>query len=554
MRTAAVLLAYAVVLGFGLHQTFGPVLKSGFTRVQSERGDGMLNHYILEHTWQSISNPYYQGSLFSPPCFYPTRSTLWYSEHLLGVAPLYWALRVVMPYDFAYQWWQIILEALNFVAFAVVIRWLRGPHILAILGGYLWAFSLINIDQIKHQQMIPRFGMVLAAYHSWQFVMAIGSTPAQPTRHLNRMMAAVFLQAITCVNTGWFLVTGLATFVPLALTLRPRGWASVLRFMWEHHWRVALIFVGWGMALIAAYVPYLVVNWGLGRGYDECLELMPTPASWFAPLPGTMWDHVVGANRNNILDENWLFCGFGIDVLMFAAVVSLVVSKAVVSRGEGQRAEYGVMLAAMLTSALWIIFTLKLGADESLWRYVRHIPGGGAVRCVSRVYVTVYLFGVLASLVWLARVTVSLRPPIRSAVLGLIAAVCIIEQYGYEPPSFDKQDFYPIVDRVAEELKKGDIGYMIQPYTDTNGERPGQNKLGNPYDEVLGMWAGLRANVPVVNGYSGRVPNEAFLEVIMVPDIYRVPHLRIWLHGRFRGKVALVDPDHPEATQIIVIE
>ena len=33
--------------GIGLYQTFRPTIDSRFVRVQSERGDGMLNHFIL---------------------------------------------------------------------------------------------------------------------------------------------------------------------------------------------------------------------------------------------------------------------------------------------------------------------------------------------------------------------------------------------------------------------------------------------------------------------------------------------------------------------------
>jgi len=552
MRNAVVLLVYVAVLGFGLFQTFGPVLKSGFASVQTERGDGMLNHYILEHSWQSLTNSGYRASLFSPPCFYPAPSTLWYSEHLLGVAPIYWGLRVVMPFDLAYQWWQIILEALNFVAFALVVRWLRGPHILALLGGYLWAFSLINIDQIKHQQMIPRFAMVLAAYHAWQFVLAVGSTPSNPGRHLNRMMAAVFLQGITCVNTGWFLVTSIATFLPLALSLAPNGWHDTYRFVRGNLLRVVLSVGGWSGALLAAYVPYFVVNWGLSRGYAECIPLMPTCDAWLAGVPGTIWEPVTKAFRAEVIDESWLFCGFGIDLLMLVSLVCLVVvvvrSK---FRGTARRPESGLALAALLTAVVWILFTLKVGpGDRSLWELIRHIPGGTAIRAVSRVYVTVYLFGVLGALMWLASVTESLRPPTRRLVLGLIAGVCVVEQYGYTPPSFEKQDFYPIVDRTAEELKKGDIGYVIPNYTDTKGAQ----QPDRVYGEVLGMWCGLRANVPVVNGYSGRVPDEVFHAAIAAPDIWRVNEIRRWLKGKYTGTLALVDPDNPDATVIIVIE
>src|SRR5690242_165284 len=112
MRTAAVGLVYIAALAFGLYQTFRPTIDSRFVRVQSERGDGMLNHFILEHSWQAVSNPDYRGSLFSPPCFYPERHTLWYSEHLLGAAPVYWALRLAAGPILAYQWWQILLTAL----------------------------------------------------------------------------------------------------------------------------------------------------------------------------------------------------------------------------------------------------------------------------------------------------------------------------------------------------------------------------------------------------------------------------------------------------------
>ncbi|MBA4190543.1 MAG: hypothetical protein C0467_21360 [Planctomycetaceae bacterium] len=545
MRIAPVLLAYAVVLGFGLFQSFGPTFTSGFARMQTERGDGMLNHYILEHSWQSITNPDYCGSLFSPPCFYPTRATLWYSEHLLGVAPIYWGLRVVMPYDFAYQWWQIILNVMNFVSFALVLRWLRTPHILAMLGGYMWAFSLINLDQLKHQQMIPRFAMVLAAYHAWQFVMALGSTAANPARHLNRMMAAVFLQGVTCVNTGWFLVAGLATFIPLAVLLRRAGWWYLLCYLWNHSWRVMFILGGWAGALLIAYIPYFVVNWGQERLYIECVDLMPTAYAWFAPLPGTVWEPVLGSCRAALLNECWLFCGFTIYGLMAVCAVALLLAM----KTEGRRPELGVLLAALLTSVVWIVITMKIGDEQSLWKYIRHVPGGTAIRCVSRVYVIVYLFGVLAALVWLGGVTESLRPSIRCVVLGLIAVVCIVEQYGYDMPSFEKRDFYPIADRAAEELKKGHTGYIVPRYTDTSGDQ-----LETVYAEVLGMWAGLRANVPVVNGYSGRVPNEAFLQVVLSPDEFRETHLRKWLAGRFRGRVVLVEPGYPDKTRVIVFE
>jgi hypothetical protein len=535
------------VIAFGLSQRFGPMLDSGFARVLGNRGDAMFIHYGLEHTWQSVSNPHYCGSLFSPPCFFPERHTLWYSEHLLGVAPIYWALRVVLPFDMAYQCWQIVLELLNFAAFALVIRWLRGPHALAILGGYLWAFSLVNIDQSKQPVMIARFAMVLAVYHAWQFVLGLGLTPANCSRHLNRMLAAVFLQGITGLYTGWFLVMGLGTFLLLAVSLQPGGWRNLFAFAWTHSARVKLIVVGWIGALALAYIPYYVVNWGMSRSYSDCIASLPTPEAWLACLPGSVWDSTVGPLREKSPPECWLFCGFGLDALMVLGVVCSLVN--LVRRTW--RPDSGLMLAALLTAAVWVLLTLNMGPDDfSLWKGVRVIPGATAIRIIGRVHNVVYLFGILGGLMWLARVTESLRPSVRDLVVGLVAIVCIAEQFGYTPPSFKKREFYPIADRTAAELRKGDIGYVIPRYTDSDGVSVTEPVFG----EVMGMWCGLRANVPVVNGYGSRVPDATFLGVVFANDAERPQRLREWLQGKFRGKVAIVNPDNLNATEVIVIE
>jgi hypothetical protein len=537
MRTVAFFPLYVAAVVFGTYQTFRPTFDSGFAQVQSERGDGMLNHYILEHSWQVLTNAAYPGSLFSPPFFFPQPYTLWYSEHLLGVAPAYWALRLVLPEDLAYQWWQISLNSLNFVAFAVVMRWLGGPRLLALLGGYLWAFALVQIDQIKHQQMIPRFWMPLAAYYAWSWALAPSS------RSLNRMLLFMVLQCLTCVYTGWFLATGLATFLPLAIGLRASGWADVVQFWKQNTRRVIAILAGWGAVLLAVFIPYLVVNWGVARTYGECVGLMPTRSAWLTGLPGTPWYEVTVFVRNPVEGECQLFCGMGLYALMLAAALHLRIT-----RGVPRPPEFALMAAGLLTAIIWVLFTLTWWPDRaglSLWQLVRFIPGATAIRCVSRVYVTVYLFGPLAALLWLSAVTARLRLLPRQVVLTLITAFILYEQTGYCPPSFNKRDFYPIVDRTANQLRGSDAGYVLPEYHDTTGK-----KLPYVYGEVLAMWAGLRAGVPVVNGYSGRWPPGNYPESTPATD----NELRAWLAGRFRGKLAIVDPDRPDATRVIVID
>jgi hypothetical protein len=557
MRTAVVILGYFAALGLGLFQMQRVSFESDFTRMRSDFCDGMLNNYILEHTWQVISNPDYRGSLSSPPSFFPQPTTLWYSEHLFGAAPVYWVLRLALPPDLAFQWWQIVFDVANFVVFALVLRWLGQPHILAILGGYLWAFALVHIDQAGHQQLIPRLWMPLAAYHAWMFVLALGSggsqtrssapetTPGFPaatnaSKHLNRMLACVLLQSVICMNTGWFLVTSLAVFLPLAVSLRPDGWVGLRSWLNEDRFRVLGIVSLWGLVLLAAFVPYIVVNWGITRDYRESLGLIPTPSAWFTAQPGTCWDQTLAPCRSRVAEECRLFCGFGIYALMLASAVCLLVT-----RRPNRPPTAALIGAGLLTAVIWGLLTIAAyNEGPTPWYYVRSLPGGAAVRCVSRVYVTIYLFGTLSALVWLGTITAHLRPLTRAMVLGTIAAFIIFEQTGAQLPSYDKKDFYSVVDRAAERLRGAEAGYVIQRLNDSQG---------NPHpraSEVMGMWVGLRANVPVVNGYSGRYPSADHPCSKPADDA----RLRKWLSGKFQGKVMIVDPANPEDARVIVIE
>ena len=230
MRTAALVVLYIALPALGTYLTFRPTFDSGFARIQTERGDGLLNHYILENSWKVVSDPGYRGSLLSPPMYFPAKYTIYYSENLFGVAPAYWALRLFLPYDLAYSWWQILLNLVNFVVFALVARWLKWPHLIAIGGAFMWAFAMVHADQIKHQQLIGRFWMPLGAYY------AISLITEPSAKALNRLLGCIVFQSLTCIYSGWFLVAGLAVFVPLMTALRPGAWAA-----WKQFARVEIV-------------------------------------------------------------------------------------------------------------------------------------------------------------------------------------------------------------------------------------------------------------------------------------------------------------------------
>ncbi|MBP3955511.1 hypothetical protein J8F10_09475 [Gemmata sp. G18] len=535
MRTTAILLAHACALAFGTYHTFRPTFDSRFERIQTERGDGMLNHLILENSWLALTEPNYCGTLATPPFYYPEPGTLAYSENLFGSAPIYWALRTVTNHEFAYIWWQIICTALNFVAFAVVARWLRMWPAVAVAGAFLWAFATVHADQMKHSQMIPRFFMPFAAYY------AIALVLEPSARALNRMLGAVFFQCLACVYTGWFLAVGLAVFLPVLVALSPGAARNLWQYTVAHKWRVLGTVLFWALAMAALFVPYIVVNRGVSRTYEECHGFFPTPEAWVTGPQGSRWHETLAQVREPAPFECLLFSGFVVYGLMLAAIVHLPFFR----RGS-KPALWAVALAGLITALAWALLTLATSqTGESLWRVVRHVPGGGAIRVVSRIYVTVYLFGTIGALLWLSMLLDRIRGAwTRAAILVPLLAVLVWEQTGFVPDNFDRRDFYPIVEQNADMLRGADAGYIVPRFVDTRGK----GSFG-PYGEVFGMWVGMRANVPVLNGYSGRGPNDFPLTGALTDD-----DIKGWLKGKFRGTVRVIDSEAPGQYRTVVIE
>jgi hypothetical protein len=189
--------------------------------------------------------------------------------------------------------------------------------------------------------------------------------------------------------------------------------------------------------------------------------------------------------------------------------------------------------ACLATAAIWWLLTLNLYQGVSAWWFVRFVPGGGAIRCVSRVCLIVDLFAVLGAIVWLDGVTARLRwSGMRVVVIGTVAAAIVFEQTGYVPKNFAKDAYFGEVRGYAEDVRGADAIFLIP-----REDRPPF------YTDVEAMWVGLEANVPTVNGYSGRTPPGYPYDYSVNLEDYGDDRLRRWLEGKFRGRIAIVDPD-----------
>lgn len=455
------------MLAIGLLSMFHPMLLSAFGRLQTDPGDTLLNAYILEHSWLWLTKPDYVGTFWSPAFFHPQPLVLTYSENLLGTAPLYWALRLACPPILAFQLWTMLVTSLTYVSFAAVLRRFGSGHVLAALGGFVFAFGMPRIAQVGHQQLLAHVFAPWAMLAAWRFAErpALGS--------LTWTLATSFLQLLASVYLGWLTLLALGIFACVLFAVdreARRQLAGFCRRLWLP--AIGLIAVWLGLLALLA-LPYREANRDFRRPYAEVLSLTPRPSNWLSPAPQSVWSQWLPQESQ---PELWIFPG------------------AIVVAGCGLALAFRQTRPFAITAIVLAILATRWG-DWSAWRAVfRWAPGGEAIRAVGRVVFAVEMFGLVGGLVALDGLLRRIR--CGSAFAGLVLAFGIVEQLPvHELPSFEIVPWRVRVDAIKRQLTPGNVAYVeIAP--------------DRPYweSQLTAMWAGLEANVPMVNGYSGRYP------------------------------------------------
>ncbi len=479
---------YAAVLLGGVLCAFHPTLLSGGARIQTDPSDTLFNHYVLEHTWLWASKPGYVGTFWSPPFFYPAPRTLAYSENLLGTAPLYWLFRTACGPPAAYAAWMITVCALTYATTARALRRFGVGHGLAAFGAFAFAFGLPRVANLMHQQLLPHLFAPLAVCAAWR----LATRPR--LRTLAGLLAACFLQTLASIYLGWFLLLGLAVFFPWLLATHRSHWAELAAFA-RRSWLPAAGLLAAGALLFALlFSVYREANRGFVRQWEECTPHMPTVRDWLLPPPVSATARWLGVECGTPNLECWCFPGWVVLGLVVLGAVLAVGRPALLGRERAR-----VVLALLGTAVALAVLSLADVGGGELWRLVyEHVPGAKAIRAVGRVGLTALLFALAGGLLTLDALTRVPGPGrrLRRAVAGLVVLLGALEQVAVTLPSFDTASFYPRAEALGQSLRRGTAAYVF-----SRPEAPWYT------GELLAMWAGLYANRPVVNGYSGRWPD-----------------------------------------------
>ena len=334
-----------------------PVLAHFGTRLGSQGGDALLITWILAWDVHALTtNPF---GLFDANLAYPLERSLAFSDHLLGVLPLFAPVDLLTGNPVAgFNTVLVLSGALAaFGAFALA-WWCTGRWWPAIVAGTLFGFAPLRLSQLGHLQLLTFFWAPWALLFLDRFLRA--------RRWLDLAVFAVFswLQVLSSFYLGVMLTVAVVLYTgAYALTVDRSllGRAMVTR-------AVALATASLAV-LLPVHWPYLEVHraweaaWTPGSmvGYSADLQSYLSAPALVNDLYVSVFRPVTPAGAH----ERLLFPGLILPALVLLGTLARVRG---VAEAEVRRLRRLFGLVAV------VAFILSLGPYLVVWGVNTHVP------------------------------------------------------------------------------------------------------------------------------------------------------------------------------------
>jgi hypothetical protein len=272
------------------------------TMIAGDEGDPLFVAAILH--WNATTVPL-SGAWWQFPIFEPTRDTLTFSEHFLGLlpitTPLHWMTGdAVVTYNLVTL---LTFPLCGLAMFALAHRITRSGA-GAFLAGLAFAFAPYRFSQLPHLQMLAFF---------WAPLALLGLHAYVETRHRRWLLlygASWMLQAAT----NWYALVFLSVVVGFWVVwfvVAPRKWSALAAIA-----AATLIAVLPLAPIVAKYMSVHALH-GFARDPGEIRSYSADLAAVLcAPVHLTLWGWLQAACR----PEGELFPGVGVAILSLVAV------------------------------------------------------------------------------------------------------------------------------------------------------------------------------------------------------------------------------------------
>jgi hypothetical protein len=492
------------------------IFGSDFSRMAGDMGDIKFINVILEHGYQWLCgnvDGFWNGNFM-----FPAKESITFSDNLLGNLPIYSFFRLFgLDEQSAFQGWVISFVFLNFLCGFYAFRYFTSSRWHALLGAFLFTFSLAVIGQYLHIQMAVRFMVPLF------FVFAHKYFDSGRGKYLFIAALCFVMQFYICMYLGFFLLFCGGVYIFILLIYK----FKTIRFNRK-------FFLTWGLAAISSalvLLPLILPYAERARSisftpYEQVIPTIPTAWSYFRPFLGTtIWPYFESDTAGNPFF--WLHFLFPGGLVMYSLLllpVTLYIRK-----------DRQLLFFAIVTFVILLCF-LRIG-NFSLVEYIREIPGMGSVRLVTRIINILIFFFVIVFIFTTRTFFSSARHSIQFYYFCLFMILAYYDNHNSfldfknYPKSETTQRITSIETEVREKMKGGT--YESFAVLSDSTDEFYYNKW-----QIDAMMASYRLKLKTVNAYSSFCPPE-FAEFWWR---HNEPALYQWLkqNGKDTSKVIII--------------
>lgn len=482
--------------------------------------DGRFNNYLLEHGYQYFMKdgfPYWNA-----PFFFPEKDVISYSDNLFGALPIYIICRFWNDRETSYQLWYLILISLNFVGAYYAFRKLNASVYTSSIGAFIYAFSSIISIQTAHIQLLARFTAPFAIVSLYLWLQG---------RENKYVYISIFLlvyQFYCSIYLGYFLVFVLIAMVGVHL-VRERKLDVFLQLFKSRKERIQTgiyLFIALCLLCILFYPYFLRSIDGDGYPHMDVLRFY-VPRLWMHFLASDNsfawgWSNVFVTNtlipKDSSTGEGFIFLGF---LPWFFFIASLIMYR------KDERIRFFLITAGVIFIVVLSVF------DFSLYSYLVYIiPGARAVRVILR-------FVVIAIFLWSIITVLFLENFFKhgnvytTIFIFLLPVLLVLDNTFKNPLSLVSKENSQMRAMEVVEMYKNEIyknphakAFTIHFNTDSIKDRTNRFRTAI-HNHMDAMMASQIIDLPCVNGYSAKVPNE-YEGYFMSPN---EQSLKAWLHS-----------------------
>ncbi len=383
-RKSLSLLLPLAMLVVGLYLVPLNIFDSDFSKFPGDFGDGRFNNYILEHGHQFISGEVEE--YWDAEFMYPHKNVIAFSDNLLGTVPVYSVFRF-LGYDreSAYQCWFLALFVLNFVfCYLALFKW-SGNLVLASVGAYIFAFSLIFVAQSNHVQVFPRFMIPMVFYWCWKYL------TQKELKYFAFTAMGIVYQLYCGMYLGLLLIYCLFfLWMAYLLVYRDKSFFKQFKNIRHSVYHLLIILIS-ATFLVPLFQPYLDISSELyPLTFEQIEPSIPTLRSYFFTSTSSgVWNSLSQHGITTI--EHWwhhfLFPG-AIPWMAILLIPVVLLSRSTDS--EEKRFVRFIGVAFILS----VIFCIRIHGF-SLYQYVFELPGYASMRSMNRIATAQIMFFVI---------------------------------------------------------------------------------------------------------------------------------------------------------------